>query len=303
MVNKYILHEKNFGLKEIINKFLIFFIDILIKFKRKFLYYEISKSQIVGFNNDHITNILNYDGLYERKELLTFLEFLKKLKPNYKCLNFIDVGANIGNHSIFLSKYFKKVYAIEANIISFNVLKLNVKDIKNIKVFNCAATNKNTNVYLRNKPNNISGSNIEKKNQKKFIKVKGRSLDSLFKNQKNISLIKIDVEGHEYEVIKGARNIILKNNPIIIFEHHLQNFKNNQSFTVNFLKKNGYKKFALIKPFYMISIHDNIAQRIIKNIKQLLLLRMKYIVEINTNLKPDYYAFVIAIPEKFDISK
>jgi FkbM family methyltransferase len=302
MTKNEILYQKNFGFKEIINKFFIFLINCLIKFKRMISYSnKIHNQEIAGFIDDHITNIINIDGLYERKELETFQEFLKKISPKFKYLKAIDVGANIGNHSIFFSQFFETVHAIEANPISYDVLKLNSKKINNINPINIAITEKNKTVYLRQKKKNISGSNLEKKYNKNFIKIKAKSLDNLFFNKKNITLIKIDVEGHELEVIKGAKRLITRNKPIIVFEHHLQNFKKGQSPTINFLKKNGYNKFAVVKPFYMISYNDNFLIKIIKNLKQIFFYKMKYVVQLNEHIVPDYYSFIIAIPTKFDI--
>lgn len=302
MTKKKILFQKNFGLIEVFNKFLIFLINFLISIKRKISFsHKIHNKKIVGLVDDNITNIINFDGLYERKELETFIEFLKKNLPKFSYSKVIDVGANIGNHSMFFSNLFKIVYAIEPNPISFNVLKLNTKQRNNIKPMQLAITEKNKTVYLKQKINNISGSNLEKKYKKNLIKIKGKSLDKLFSKKKNISLIKIDVEGHEFEVVKGAKKLILANKPIIVFEHHLQNFRKGQSQTIKFLKMNGYSQFAVIKPFYMISHHDNFLAKMIKNLKQVIFYQMKYIVELNENLSPDYYSFIIAIHKKFAI--
>jgi hypothetical protein len=49
-------------------------------------------------------------------------------------------------------------------------------------------------------------------------KVETRTLDSF--NFKDVSLIKIDVEGSEYDVIEGAQDTIKNERPIILCEHH-----------------------------------------------------------------------------------
>jgi FkbM family methyltransferase len=53
------------------------------------------------------------------------------------------------------------------------------------------------------------------------IMVKTNTLDNLLPGNYPISLIKIDVEGAEYQVLLGARNTIKKYKPIVVFEHGL----------------------------------------------------------------------------------
>jgi FkbM family methyltransferase len=60
----------------------------------------------------------------------------------------------------------------------------------------------------------------------------------------NIGLIKIDIEGHELEALKGAFNTIKKSTPCIIAEHHT----NEEHIQVlDYLKQFGYKLETIIK--------------------------------------------------------
>lgn len=88
----------------------------------------------------------------------------------------------------------------------------------------------------------------------KSTKIKTNTLDNYLKN-KNISvidLIKLDTEGHEFQILKGLEKN-LKNVKTIIFEHHYDNMlKKNYTFSdINqYLKKNYFKKIFKIKmPF------------------------------------------------------
>ena len=68
----------------------------------------------VLFNKDVISSNILLNGVYE-KELLDFnLELCKKV-GKLKNFSVADIGANIGNHSLYFSNYFKKVYAFEAH--------------------------------------------------------------------------------------------------------------------------------------------------------------------------------------------
>jgi hypothetical protein len=69
----------------------------------------------------------------------------------------------------------------------------------------------------------------------------------------SVGLIKIDVEGHEYEAISGAVQVISKNRPVILFEQHSNEFNTfddsskKSTRTIELLKSLNYKKFAVIE--------------------------------------------------------
>ena len=71
--------------------------------------------QLVIFSFDHIGLSLNLEGRYENSSLMLVEEFIKNKLPNAKDKTALDIGANIGNHSIFFAKQFKYVYAFEPN--------------------------------------------------------------------------------------------------------------------------------------------------------------------------------------------
>lgn len=58
-----------------------------------------------------------------------------------------------------------------------------------------------------------------KKEKVTEIIVKTDTLDQLLSEAHNIDLIKIDVEGGEYNVIEGARRVLFKHKPVVLFEH------------------------------------------------------------------------------------
>lgn len=180
---------------------------------------NIRNKRIAIYANDLIGSQINQFGFYEKEELDILLSFIKEKNINTSNKIAIDVGANIGNHSLYFCDFFKKVLAFEPNNNSFNLLKLNTKIIKNIECFNYGLGEKNKRITLFENPNNIGGSSIffGKNDNLPQVKSKIFKLDNL--QIKNIGLIKIDVEGYEYQVILGGYNSIKTNKPIVVFEH------------------------------------------------------------------------------------
>ena len=136
--------------------------------------------------------------------------FKKYSNKNKVCL---DIGANIGCHSVILSNYFSKVYAFEPQKEVFKLLKKNitVNGCKNVVINNFGLSDKESTAKMKcfneNKSVNIGGIGItDDENGCETIKIK--TLDSL--NIQNIGFIKIDVEGHEYNAFIGGLSTIKK---------------------------------------------------------------------------------------------
>jgi FkbM family methyltransferase len=140
--------------------------------------------------------------------------------------NCIDIGGHIGWYTVALAKKANHVYTFECSPKSFNYLcaniALNQLDYKVTK-YNQALSNEPgfTNYYIRDPKdgggNGISRFNYDIINNTPHIKVPMNTLDSY--HLTNVNFIKIDVEGHEKQVIQGAVNTIMENDyPKILFE-------------------------------------------------------------------------------------
>ena len=209
----------------------------------KFYSLEKNYDQLVVYSFDTVSSEINLNGIYE-KELLFFLrDYLKKNNFNLKNKTAIDIGAFIGNHSIFFSKIFENVISFEPHPTSFEILKLNCKNSNNIKLYNFGCSDKNENSFLRLKHTNIGGSNISDGKHERDFSIKLIKLDDLLKDyDQEIGLIKIDVEGHENKVIDGSIELLKKNKPVIIME--LRNYQNSiEPEIIIKLKSLGYSKF------------------------------------------------------------
>ena len=166
---------------------------------------------------------------------------------------FFDIGAHTGIYSIIgnLNNEKNKIVSIEAYFLNYSRLLSNLK-INKITTNNCylaAASNERGITKLNVKsPHGYhsSGGKISEHGNFNVSKIK---IDD-FNLNTEVKGIKIDTEGHEYQVIEGSKKIITKDNPDIIFEINHQSF----DMCINFLKEYKYK-------FYFI---DEINKRIEK---------------------------------------
>ena len=154
----------------------------------------------------------------------------------------IDIGAHIGLYTIISSKRVGaqgKVVAIEADPENFEMLNSNIKlnQLTNVIPLNYAVFSKETKIKLY-LPEVESGFTKYKtimpnwiNTQEKFVEVNANTLDYLLQlnqiRQEEVNWIKIDVEGAEFEVLKGATNVLSKSKDIalLIEVHGLDNYR------------------------------------------------------------------------------
>ena len=148
----------------------------------------------------------------------------------------IDVGAHIGPYTLKASKYVGlngKVVAIEADPANFDILNRNIQlnKLTNVIALNYAAYSKEDKIrlYLLQEESSWTKYNTVNTdragNEKKFVEVKANTLDYLLQSNgikhEQVNWIKIDVEGAEFDVLKGAKNILSKSKDIsLLIEIH-----------------------------------------------------------------------------------
>ena len=136
----------------------------------------------------------------------------------------IDAGANYGQYSILFSKILDgvDVYSFEANKFVFEILKKNVNENNvEVKTFNNLLGNiSKSSVNIENiklKTPDYGSQSFKITSNKNSEKIEALKIDDL-KFHKKISLLKIDVEGMDYEVLIGAEKTIKAHKMPIIFE-------------------------------------------------------------------------------------
>lgn len=170
--------------------------------------------QVLIFLHLDLTKNLKYDRL--TREI-----FKKYLKKDFNC---IDVGCHKGEILNLMLKFSPegKHYGFEPIPYLFKELENTYKNTANIFPYALSDRNgvstfqfvKNAPAYsgLKRRRYDIQNPEIEE------IQVELRTLDQIVPENEKIQLIKIDVEGGEFDVLKGAQKLLLKNKPVIIFE-------------------------------------------------------------------------------------
>ena len=207
------------------------------------------------------------DLYYHQRKILKFIR-----KSNINLKYFFDVGSHMGTYSDLILKNFEdsKVFMFEPQINIFKKNKIKYKYYKNVKIYNCAISDKSTQkkIYI-NKHDLTSGLSPLNLKSNKYLqlkaklfgtttsrmilkepKIKTKKLFTIIKLNKikKIDLLKIDTEGHEFEVLKGIERAI-KNIRYILIEFHNDKIYlsynpkkiHNHLIKNNFVLKNIYK--------------------------------------------------------------
>ena len=225
--------------------FRYFYNFVLASFVRANFNYKSDKfTKLYKFNpaiffNDTLSNEIMINGVYEEEELNLISNIIDKEI-------FIDVGANIGNHTLYFRNSFKKIYSFEPHPKTYKLLQFNTEDIPNIEVFNFGLSNlkKKLNILFQS-VKNVAGQGFQNEH-KQGHEVFFERFDDLYNFENSISFIKIDVEGNELDVLRSMKKNLENNSPIISLEFDMKNFTNNNEI-ISFLRELGYKKFYFFK--------------------------------------------------------
>ncbi|ROO24656.1 methyltransferase FkbM [Salinisphaera orenii MK-B5] len=136
---------------------------------------------------------------------------------------FLDIGANLGNYALALAPHYRQTYAFEPNPVSFRLLQQNAHDnpslgIEPIRMGLSAHTG--TAAFYPNNAGNSGASGLEKKRPGgERIEVEiARGDDFLPRFAPFVAAIKIDVEGHELDVLRGLERTLERDRPVIFME-------------------------------------------------------------------------------------
>lgn len=182
---------------------------------------------------------------------------LDELKKHLQACNIVyDLGANEGYYSLIAAKLTGNsgyVYAFEPLPENVSKIKRHVQlnNINNISIIDKAVSDK-TGVLIFSNTNDQAGntyidSSPKFKESSNKIEIKSISLDDFCSvpGNKAPHLLKIDVEGAEYDVLCGAKKTIEKHQPVIVLATHDFHVKGVKDKCIDFLTELGYVNYKL----------------------------------------------------------
>jgi FkbM family methyltransferase len=173
--------------------------------------------------NDYISKVIREVGVWEPN--VTY--WIEKLSQGGV---FLDVGANIGYCSLVASKKYEKVYAFEPIPENYTLIEKSLEDnnIQNVEIIAKCVGNSES-LELTAFADNMGGTRNVKNTVKQNVshmRVQSTriyevlTLDNFTENIESIDLMKVDVEGHELQVLQGftknitkCKNILLELSP------------------------------------------------------------------------------------------
>lgn len=200
------------------------------------------RGKMAIFANDYIGIQINQHGFFEGSVLDMVFAFLGPVLDGIKPGVALDIGANIGNHSIYFSRHFSSVLAFEPHPRIFELLSFNAKIVDNVVPFQFGLGEADESLDLNENPENMGSASVKHKwtADGGTVKVRIRRLDGLDLGAGAISFMKIDVEGLESSVIRGARETIRKHQPLILMEQLESEFSGGSTESIEFLRQEGY---------------------------------------------------------------
>jgi FkbM family methyltransferase len=185
--------------------------------------------------------------------------FQHLVRPGERC---IDVGANIGIHTVRLAKLVGpagEVIAFEADGDLARRARDNVtlNGLTNVRIIQAAASDRAGGNVLLYRPEEsdankgrasllphsyLTGSTVS---------VRTSSIDEV--NERALALIKIDVEGYEAAVVSGAASTISMYRPSIVFEHSPNLMRGQSHSPFEWLQDNSYILFRIDRRRHLIS--------------------------------------------------
>ncbi len=213
------------------------------------------KIKISSDTNDVVSKAISKYGIYD----LSLTEALWRLTSPGETA--IDIGANIGYMTSIMARRVGKagkVWCFEPNPEVYTELSENIKnwdnnqELHNIYAHQIALSNHSGTGVLNISSKNRGEAFIDDASQSdkqiiiKTFPVALERLDTIFAKVQHLSILKIDVEGHELEVLEGAGELISQHRirDILFEEHHAY-----PSQLTQFLESNGYTVFRIWKGF------------------------------------------------------
>ena len=257
--------------------------------------------QLACFPRDWIGREIVTAGWYERDVLEGLASSLFSLSSHWRNAVALDIGANIGNHSVFLAHHFGQVLAFEPNPLALHLLRANLlaNGIKNVKVIEAGLGEADAMLPFTFQEGNLGGARIiEDTSTVTDLQLPIRIGDDVIAVEAPapaaIAFVKIDVEGHELQALKGLAGTICAQHPVVAFESHCAGGPAGGDAVLEFLKRCGYRYFYSIESRTLFPEFLRVSA--VKIVEKLMIGHAKILVPL-TVLQDRFYTLVLASAE------
>ncbi len=214
--------------------------------------------RIACFPDDDIGAQILAHGWYEDVLLHAIFDtFLAAQAARFRDGIAIDVGANIGNHTLWLAARFARVFAVEPNPICTHLLQANLlmNRVDNVEVFALGLSDRDGELtFHANQHGNLGRSGVSAHlagSASRSFPVPVLRGDALFDAQRlaglPLRLIKLDIEGHEYAALRGLAATLAAQQPLLLFESHTSRGDTGGDAILALLRDCGYRHFHVIE--------------------------------------------------------
>jgi FkbM family methyltransferase len=177
-----------------------------------------------GNTGNYIDERIFYAGAYEKPILFLLRDIMKSAFNNQGV--FIDVGANTGQHSLYMSRYAKEVHAFEPYepVLKRFRRMVEINHVRNTVIHAIGLGESNANVPFYEPPdrNLATGSFVEgfKPDNRYLGELEIRVGDEVLQKSgvRSVALVKIDIEGYEKLALRGLRKTLRNSRPFVVFE-------------------------------------------------------------------------------------
>jgi|GEM_PF-2329848 len=214
---------------------------------RRYKKQNVTPSVRAVFLGDAVSTDIILHGIYERYEIDALARYVFPNLPDGS--NCLDIGANIGNHTNSFSPYFKTVYSFEPNPVVQLILRANAMG-KNVQVIECGLSNQKNKVPFMQLFANLGASRITDQTTADGQSIQVERLDDIVTDLeiKNVSFIKMDVEGHEQQALEGGIKFLKREQPIIAMESFFKENPTTGKQITQILTNAGYSYFYELVP-------------------------------------------------------
>lgn len=197
--------------------------------KQKITYLK-DKTKIQHFDDVIGKKLERIKNFYE----FGMLDYIRKLGRKKRVL---DIGANIGNHTLFFAKYVSDdVLAVEPVPKNFELLKNNVNDNnleEKVKLYNFGLGKENTVMYVEDIEKNMGACDLTNKKVNGSTSVDVRTASTF---AYDFNLVKIDCESMSFEIFMELLPQIIKNNADVFIEANNEELRKIKEIGGNIIK-------------------------------------------------------------------